>query len=254
MSADTLPMPLEALSGAQGSLAEFAITAPRELAAVLKQLADGAVILNFNASNGITLRATLWTVDAARSRLSFAIDAADPRTASLSECEEATIVTYLDAVKIQFDVHSIVVVRGHGASTLSCPMPQVLYRIQRRGAYRVRPLLRSSPQARLRHPEIPEMELSLRVLDVSIGGVALFLPDDVPTVQPGVQVNRVEFDLDAETRFTVDLRILHASSLNNESRGARLGCEFVRAGAEVERTLQRFIDQTQKRRRMMALD
>ena len=254
MSADTLPMPLDALAGAPGGLAEFAISSPREMAAILKQLADSATILNFSASNGVALRTTLWSVDAARGRLSFAVDVADPRTTTLSECEEATIVTYIDAVKIQFDVHSIVVVRGHGASTLSCPMPQVVYRIQRRNAYRVRPLLRSSPQARFRHPEIGEMALALRVLDVSIGGVALFLPDDVPTVQPGVQVNRVEFDLDAETRFSVDLRILHVSSLNAESKGARLGCEFVRAGSEVERLLQRFIDQTQKRRRMMALD
>jgi hypothetical protein len=69
-----------------------------------------------------------------------------------------------------------------------------------------------------------------------------------------VQVNRVAIDLDAETRFVVDLRILHVSSLNTESKGARLGCEFVRAGADVERLLQRFIDQTQKRRRMMALE
>jgi c-di-GMP-binding flagellar brake protein YcgR len=254
MSADTLPMPLEALANAPGGLSEFAITSPRELAAILKQLADGSAILNFNASNGVSMRATLWTVDAARGRISFAADAADPRASSLTECEEATVVTYLDAVKIQFDVHSLVAVRGHGASTLSCPMPPVIYRIQRRGAYRVRPLLRSSPQARFRHPEIAEMELALRVLDVSIGGTALFLPEDVPTVQPGVQVNRVSIDLDAETRFVVDLRILHVSSLNTESKGARLGCEFVRAGADVERLLQRFIDQTQKRRRMMALD
>jgi flagellar brake protein len=34
----------------------------------------------------------------------------------------------------------------------------------------------------------------------------------------------------------------------------RLGCEFNRPSGDMERTLQRFIDQTQKRRKLMALD
>ena len=34
----------------------------------------------------------------------------------------------------------------------------------------------------------------------------------------------------------------------------RLGCEFVRAGGDALRALQRFIDQTQKRGKLLALD
>ena len=46
----------------------------------------------------------------------------------------------------------------------------------------------------------------------------------------------------------------HATVLNPEARGARLGCEFVNLANDAERILQRFIDQTQKRRRLMSLD
>ena len=66
-------------------------------------------------------------------------------------------------------------------SALSCAFPQVVYRFQRRSSFRVRPILRSSPVARLRHPDLPELDLSLRVLDVSLGGCALFVPDDCET-------------------------------------------------------------------------
>ena len=98
------------------------------------------------------------------------------------------------------------------------------------------------------------MQLALRVIDVSIGGCALFLPDDVPAMQPGMVMNQVQLDLDADTRVMANLRLQHVSVLNAEARGARLGCEFVQLGADGERTLQRFIDQTQKRRRLMSLD
>ena len=50
------------------------------------------------------------------------------------------------------------------ACALQAAMPRDLYRFQRRGAYRVRTMERSSPMARLRHPSIPDMVLSLRVL------------------------------------------------------------------------------------------
>ena len=118
----------------------------------------------------------------------------------------------------------------------------------------MRPLLRSSPLARVRHPVIAEMQLALRVLDVSIGGCALFLPDDVPPMAPGMVMNQVQIDLDADTRLHANLRLQHVTVLNPESKGVRLGCEFVNPGADLERTLQRFIDQTQKRRRLMSLE
>ena len=65
---------------------------------------------------------------------------------------------------------------------------------------------------------------------------------------------QVQIDLDADTRFNANLMLHHITSINPESRGVRLGCEFVDSGAEMERSMQRFIDQTQKRRRLMSLD
>ena len=38
-----------------------------------------------------------------------------------------------------------------------------------------------------------------------------------------------------------------------DATGVRLGCEFVRLGSDNERMLQRYIDQTQKRQRLLSL-
>ena len=130
--------------------------------------------------------------------------------------------------------------------------PQQQTRFQRRGAYRVRTIERYGPTARLAHPAIPDMQLALRVLDVSVGGCALWQPDDVPALAAGVTIAGVDIALDGETRFHAALTLHHLSSLAPHGRGVRVGCEWQLAGP-AERSLQRWIDQTQKRRRLLTL-
>ena len=247
-------MPLDTLAAAHGGLDDFRLTAPAEIAAMLKRLLDASVSVVLNAPNGTAVSATLWTLDSARGIVSFSADADDPQLQSLIECDEAVVVGYLDNVKLQFDVQSPVLVHSGQAAALNCAFPREMFRFQRRSGYRVRPLVRNTPVARLRHPMIPDMQLALRVLDVSIGGCALFLPNDVPTLDPGVLLNGVQIDLDADTRLSCGLRLHHVTSLNPQSQGVRLGCEMVTPGSDGLRALQRYIDQTQKRRRMLSLD
>jgi hypothetical protein len=76
----------------------------------------------------------------------------------------------------------------------------------------------------------------------------------VPPIEPGVKVNAIELELDADTHVSIPMQLLHMSSMAVEAKGSKLGCEFVRPSGDSLRTLQRYIDQTQKKRRMMALD
>jgi flagellar brake protein len=249
----TMPMPLEALGAANGGLAEFRLTGPREIAAMLRQLCDGCVQVNLNASDGSVVSATVWSMDAARGSLGFSVNPDDPALNGLLESQEVVVVAYLESVKLQFDVHDLVLVRGARGSVLTVAYPSELFRFQRRNAYRVRTSLRNSPVARVRHTDIADMQLALRVVDLSIGGCALFLPDDVPAMTVGVVMTQVELEIDADTRLHVNVRLQHVTRLGAEARGVRLGCEFVRPDAAAERALQRYIDQAQKRARLMPI-
>jgi len=244
-------MPLDALSAAHGGLDDFRISAVPEVLAMLKRLQDGNVIVHLNGSDGATYTTTLWSMDALRGVISFSAEAESNQVQSLVESADAVAVAYLDSIKLQFDAIGLVVVHNGRNAVLNCAMPRELFRFQRRSGFRVRPLLRSTPMARMRHPAIHEMPLALRVLDVSIGGCALFLPDDVPPLPPGVVLNGVQMDLDVDTRIHVALRLQHVTSINPDSRGVRLGCEIVNPASDVTRALQRYIDQTQKRQRLL---
>jgi len=250
---ETRPASLDRMSGHEG-LDEFRVSSPRDVGTLLKQLLDGSIVLNLNGSDGRVFTSAIWTLDSARGTIGFNADPNDPALQSILHSREVVVVGYLESVKVQFDVQNLVLVHGNRASVLSCPFPREMFRFQRRNAFRVRPLMRAAPVARLRHPDMPETEFGLRVIDISIGGCALFLPDDVPMLNAGVVIGGVRMELDADTRLDVNLRLHHVTSLNSEARGLRLGFEFVRPSGDTLRTLQRFIDLTQKRGKMMALN
>ena len=142
------------------------------------------------------------------------------------ESDEVVAVAYLDSVKLQFDLHELVLVRGPSGATLQAAWPAEIYRFQRRNAYRVRTLERSSPTAHLRHPALPDMLLPLRVIDVSIGGCALFVGHDVPPLEPGTRLASVRIELDADTRFETGLQLQHVTDIQPGQRGVRIGCEW----------------------------
>ncbi len=250
---ETRPAPLDGMNDDEG-LDEFRVTSPREIQGLLKQLLDGSVLLNLNASDGSVFTSAIWTIDSSRGTVGFNADPNDPAMQALLECEEVVVVGYLDSVKLQFDIHDLVLVHGNRASVLSCPAPRVMFRFQRRNAFRVRPLMRASPVARLRHPDMPETEFTLRVIDVSIGGCGLFLPEDLPMMNAGTLLQDVRIELDVDTRLEVNMRLQHVTAINAEARGVRLGFEFKRVGGDSLRTLQRYIDLTQKRGKLMAIN
>ena len=253
MDLDTRPAALDA-SGGEDRWAPFRIGNPQECAAVLRQLRDGQVSVILNGPDGSAICTTLWSADAQQGRISFSANSGTPALDRLVEADEAVAVAYMESVKLQFDLQGIVLVRGAQASTLQSAWPTAIYRFQRRNAYRVRTPQRHGPTARLRHPSIPEMALALRVLDVSIGGCALWLPQDVPPLQAGTHLGDVTVELDADTRFGVGLTLQHVTALGRNDAGVRLGCEWFKLGGGAECVLQRWIDQTQKRRRLLALD
>ncbi len=252
MFQDTRPADLDAAGGTD-PYAEFRVTHPGERLALMRQLRDGNVPVMLSSPEGDTMTTSLWALDDERGRLNFSAEAGHPKLEELVDADEVVAVAYLESVKLQFDLQGLVLVRSFNACALQCRMPSEIYRFQRRNAYRVRPVDRQQPKARLRHPSMPEMQLALRVLDVSAGGCALWLPQDVPALQAGTRLAEVVIELDELTRFSAALTLQHVTTLQAGDRGVRLGCAWQPLSGAAERTLQRWIDQAQKRRRLLTL-
>lgn len=231
------------------NLDEYRITSAVEVDDLLKRLLNANALMTLSGPGGTSYTTMLWAVDSTRGIVCFSAEPGDPRLQALLETEEVVAVGYLDSIKVQFDLDGVVQVHGNnGTAALNAQYPRVLYRFQRRSSFRVKPLVSNSPTARMRHPALPDMQIELRVLDISLGGVALFLPHNIPMVSAGVKIGQCFLDLDSETQLEMGLIIHHVSVINPESQGARLGCELINVDRGTERALQQYVDQTQKRR------
>jgi c-di-GMP-binding flagellar brake protein YcgR len=246
--------------------ADFRITHLADCLHLLQALRDGQVPVVLNLPDGTALPTALWSVDGAAQRLAFSADTDLGGLDRLVACNEATAVAYLEKVKLQFDLQGFVLVHGEHARALHSQLPREIYRFQRRNAFRVRSSGRTDPVARFRHPSLPEMTLALRMLDLSMGGCALWLPGDVPPLQAGTQLGELQVELDAETRFGAPALLQHISALGGGGpaseagpdggppalhHGVRIGCEWLALPGSAERVLQRWIDRAQQRQRLL---
>lgn len=233
------------------SLAAYRINERREVIGLLRELRDGALPVLLTGPNGASFGTTLWSFDEPGNHVSFGADESHPHLRRLVEGDEIVAVAHTPAAKLQFELRQPVLVRAAQSCALQVELPHCIYRFQRRESFRINLQVRhKAPTLHTRHPSIPDMKLALRILDLSIGGCALLLPDDVPGLQAGTRLQQVQLELDTTTRLRTDVVLRHIAS--GDGSGRRIGCEWERMDLSTQRELQRFIDLTQRRQRTVA--
>ena len=249
---DTLPAVLD--GPADGDRwSEFVIDSHAEVVRSLRQLRDSSVPINLMPPGGQQpYCTTLWAMDTVTGRISFSAGDKVLGLKDLLDKSQAMAVAYLESVKLQFSVRDLTLVKGARASALMCSLPAKVYRFQRRGDFRVRTDPRQSPRGLARHPGRPELSVALRVLDVSEGGCGLLVTPETPPIRSGSMLQQVRFELDSEARFIASVTVRHVAEIRGGG-GVRLGCEWESLDVQGRRTLQRYIEMMQKRRRLMTL-
>lgn len=235
---------------------ELRVASATEIAAYLQDLQRERANIQLNSPPGHVLVTRICAMNPASDLLGLEIGA-DPEGISeaLVASGEITAVAYLGSIKLQFELEAPVLVSGEMGTVLRSQMPVRLYRFQRRQAFRVQPPGSLFPRIVLPGQTPDEPGRALRVLDISIGGVALGLPPDFDPLPVGHVSEGLALELDRLSSLRVALLPHHISPIVDDPAGTRhLGCAFVDLDAEVSRALQVYVDQTQKRRRLLRLE
>jgi len=248
-AAPTEPAPLMS----DPDLGEFRVASSVEIAAILRSLleAQTLVTLRSTSGEGAPMVSRICSLELKTGTLGLEQPVGGVPAGSL--VGEITCEAYIDHIRVQFELAAPATLGRGLDAVLVSDIPALVYRFQRRRAFRVKPHSRA-PQSELipLADGMPPGSLGrhkLRILDISMGGLSLLVPPAIP-IWPAGQLFTAHVELDRHSQFPARLRLQHVHASDPEI-GTQIGCSFTLLDREAERTLQQYIDQTQKLDRLM---
>lgn len=228
------------------AIAEFRLDGPVAIRALLRELIAKRALIALYASQDHHEFVVTQILDVGERHLDLDFITDDARRQAVLSGGGAIVIGFLDQIKIQFRVDAPAAVRVAGAPALRCPLPGVVYRIQRRDAYRVRPL-RSEP-ALCYVRDGSGGEVALRVIDFSAGGLALALPPGSRLPAAGETWAHCRIEVGDRPPIPCNLVVRHVSeTLLAEGGAHRAGCEYQHMAPETARALQMLVMNIEKR-------
>ncbi len=249
---DTQPAPINRGDTA-GEWARFRVRNSAKLMAALRELCRNDTPLVVGAPGGKTLQVALWAVDDVNRRLHFRVDTDAQALNELAYESDLWAAAYVDDDKLQFPLMRLNLGVERSRQVLSADIPEQLYRLPRRQAVRVRRNDTDGPKARFAHPAAPEMDVTLKLLDVSSTGCALLSPAGGPMLALGLALKQVEIELDDDTIVFSDLLVHHITRQSGRDGSSRVGCTWQGMPEAAQLRLREWIEGGRRRRDLMSL-
>ncbi|MCH7345840.1 flagellar brake protein [Pelomonas sp. CA6] len=231
---------------ARSSPAEFRLDSPAEIQGWLRELLARQQRIQLCTPDGLGVHSVLLALDATHGALSLEVPPENEALDELLQSQEVQATAYLDRIRLEFELPGLCRVDGASGRVLRAALPTELYRFQRRQAYRVSAGSGLYPALCLGG----EAPLRLRVINLSMGGLALLWPATLELPAEQALIEGAELELDLDTQIALCLRVQHVTPAEGP-HPAQLGCGFEQLSAMAARALQRYIDQAQKRERLM---
>ena len=171
------------------------------------------------------------------------------------DSERLVCVTKHQNIDIKFTCHGLKRARYQGDHVFAAPIPESLYRLQRREYFRV-PMPSVDPVV-CEIPRGEEEPLGLPLVDLSVGGMGLLdreyhLDVELRTTLPGCRIELPEFGLlecDLEVR-----NIVQRPGRDGNSQVRRIGCAFRGLAMDQHVLIQRYVHKAQVEQKAILAD
>lgn len=150
----------------------------------------------------------------------------------------------VDAVWFRFEAEHVVAVRGYAHPAFRARLPSVILRMQRRNSIRYPVPALNPPVCDVLLGEAPSR---LRVIDISLSGIALALEDPRAKLEPGTRLDKCLLQLPDIGAIQTDLVVVHQHATGDHG-GRRIGCRFSDIHLASLSHLQRYISQLERER------
>lgn len=168
--------------------------------------------------------------------------------------DRVVCVTKHDNISIKFACRGLKRARFQGDKVFAAPIPESLFRLQRREFFRVKTPTVNPIICRI--PVDDEQVLELPLVDISCGGIGMKDPGhrldvEIRDILPGCAIELPDFGT-----LEVDLQVRNIANTpeKGNSDARRLGCAFLNLPLDRNVVVQRFINKVEVEQRALARD
>jgi c-di-GMP-binding flagellar brake protein YcgR len=225
------------------ALDRFALQGRDGIATLLGELRHrgSLVTLYYDNAAGFTVGNVLDVDAASEAVVLHCVGEADVQR-SVALAADIVVVAFLDSTKVQFTLAGAEPVDCQGRAAVRFRMPRRVLRIQRRGMPRRSPSGGRPAICRVPVPGSSDQYEPARVLDISLGGLAVLATPRLLTLSRNDVVGPCRLDLPELGQITVSLQVRYLEAWPSEGDSRRCGCEFVELGDGARRCLQRYLE------------
>ncbi|NYT23878.1 flagellar brake protein [Alcaligenaceae bacterium] len=231
----------------------FLISAPLEIRSILRSIERHEALLRMHrpGSPDQSIMTTILAFDPAADRVIIDCSPDPEFNGKLLKADAVVFDTQVDRINIQFVGSELESCTYDGLPALSFPYPEKLRRIQRREFYRVEIPVGEPASCIILLAEggRPPQKVTVRMKDISAGGVALLDTDNLLPHQSGIIFRDATLALPEVGDVPVKLCVMriHAFELPNKKEIIELGCSFNDIPKATSTLIQGYIGRLERR-------
>ncbi|MDZ7654053.1 MAG: flagellar brake protein [Burkholderiaceae bacterium] len=234
-------------------LAPFTVHSRVEIIALLKSLTRGGTLttayFDKNAGFAVTV---LLAVNPEFDEVVFDNPSDAALLRRLLAAAALTIVAFVDNIKLQFAAGAAAPTTFEGKPAFRVRLPEQLLRLQRRDSFRVRTPITRPAHCLVPYGEEGKQYEKLRLLDISVGGVAVLARPEKFELPVGARIDECFLDLPGIGSVGVSLQVRHLANPTRDDQTRSVGCEFVDIAPLARSLIQRYVNKLDAEHRRLA--
>jgi len=243
-----IPLKIEILSEDKDD--KQRISSPNEIKYVMHYIAEkgNRVALYYDNGNDFILT-TILAVNDSGLWLEQSPNASDNRRIAASN--RLIFVSSHLQIKVQFTAGQASNVEYRGLPAFYLPLPDSLYRLQRREYFRLMTPVIKPLRCVIDKEAVPDKKpLEFIIMDISCGGVGLTCMESDTELTPGLSYPDCQIELPelGTIRGTIEVKNLVSLTSKSGSEYRRAGCEFKNLDGASANLLQRYVTNMQRAR------
>lgn len=253
MAEDQVPTsPVDADDAAD--LEQFRLESPTEVLRILRDLIrDHQLVTAYFNDGREFILTTILHVDPEANHLVLDYGADEQMNRRLLERQRALFVTRHNQVRVQFSAEQIVRATYQSLPALVVPIPESLFRVQRREYFRLNAPMGHHLNLSFAAPD--GSEINARIVDISVGGIGIIEPgeDEDCNWEAGTLIANCRIELPEEGTIETDIEIRNRYQ-TGEQAGIpiyRVGCRLLRLDSRQTAAIQRYIHRVELERRRL---